>query len=325
MVAASVAVGYVMMKAYHSATPEEYFFIFKSVSAISNLVGAQITYFLTVTNFGPDTATGVVIFSQLPAGMDFTSATNGTFTNGAVTFSLPDLASGAGTNYSVVLTPNNVGLLTNVTTISSGVFDPVLANNTARSVVSAQVLQVLDLQATVVTPMVLNRQTGLMEQTLLLTNAGNVAVSGARVFLCGMPSNSVYNASGYATNGCAYVDYLSPLLPGNGILLQMQYYLRQPVADPQLSVEALQPPAPPVVDRVVVQPGGGVLIEFTAIPGRTYTVQYSDDQLKTWQTAVPSLTAAGNRVQWIDNGPPKTTPHPGTLKSRLYRVRLSNN
>jgi uncharacterized repeat protein (TIGR01451 family) len=306
--------------------------VFKSASIVESEVGDQILFTLTATNQGPDLATGVVLFNSLPPGLDFTAATNGIFTNGGIIFALANLPAGAGTNFTEVLTATSVGLLTNTTTISSDVFDPFLPNNTASAVVMVRLLQVLDLQALVASPMTLNLQTGLIEQTILLTNAGNVAVAGARVFLCfsNLPPTTVYNRDG-DTNGCAYMDYPSPLAPGDSVTFQMQYYLRFEVDDPQLSVEVIQPPAPPVVqptppvfDRVQVQPDGVVLLEFTAIAGRTYTLQYSDDHLQSWKTAVPSVTAASNRVQWLDAGPPKTEVHPRSRASRLYRVLLVN-
>jgi hypothetical protein len=59
-------------------------------------------------------------------------------------------------------------------------------------------------------------------------------------------------------------------------------------------------------------------IQFNSIPGRTYTIIYSDD-LVTWNAAVPSLVAAANVTQWYDDGPPETLSRPST---RFYRVIL---
>jgi hypothetical protein len=33
--------------------------------------------------------------------------------------------------------------------------------------------------------------------------------------------------------------------------------------------------------------------------------------------------APANRVQWIDDGPPKTVSHPTNAMARFYRVRLN--
>jgi hypothetical protein len=61
------------------------------------------------------------------------------------------------------------------------------------------------------------------------------------------------------------------------------------------------------------------LIEWTAIIGRTYTVQYSSD-MTTWKTIVPSIVAPATEVQLLDDGPPKTETAPTQVGSRFYRV-----
>jgi len=65
------------------------------------------------------------------------------------------------------------------------------------------------------------------------------------------------------------------------------------------------------------------VIEFASIPGRTYTVIYSDDNLMTWTAATPSITANATSTQWYDDGPPKTRSKPLSNASRMYRVILA--
>ena len=64
----------------------------------------------------------------------------------------------------------------------------------------------------------------------------------------------------------------------------------------------------------------GVLIEFLTVPGRSYEIQYSSDNV-TWKVSPTRLQAGGNRVQWIDRGPPQTDSFPLEKGSRFYRVR----
>jgi hypothetical protein len=64
---------------------------------------------------------------------------------------------------------------------------------------------------------------------------------------------------------------------------------------------------------------GTCLIEFSAVPGQVYHIQYTED-LHNWKTVVPSVTNDANRIQWIDNGPPKTDSFPGDKSIRVYRV-----
>jgi hypothetical protein len=42
--------------------------------------------------------------------------------------------------------------------------------------------------------------------------------------------------------------------------------------------------------------------------------------MQTWKTANPIITAPANRVQWYDDGPPKTESKPTSIGSRFYRV-----
>lgn len=76
------------------------------------------------------------------------------------------------------------------------------------------------------------------------------------------------------------------------------------------------------VDRNVLLQSGRFLIEFTATPGRRYVVQYNSNPIGTnaWRSAGVPITAPANRVQWLDDGPPKTESPPGAVGNRLYRV-----
>jgi hypothetical protein len=64
------------------------------------------------------------------------------------------------------------------------------------------------------------------------------------------------------------------------------------------------------------------VIEFDSIPGRTYTILYSDD-MQVWRAATPSVTANATRTQWYDDGTPKTISKPLSNTSRVYRVLVA--
>ena len=58
-----------------------------------------------------------------------------------------------------------------------------------------------------------------------------------------------------------------------------------------------------------------------ATPGRPYTVLYSDEvNFTNVRAAQTSILATANRMQWIDDGPPKTVSRPATIGARFYRV-----
>jgi uncharacterized repeat protein (TIGR01451 family) len=97
-------------------------------------VGSNLTYTVTVTNNGPDMATGVVITDTLPSGVTFVSSTSdpgGCSGTETVTCNLGDMSSGAGAAVTLVITPTAAGTLSNLAEVSSGVSDPDTANNSA--------------------------------------------------------------------------------------------------------------------------------------------------------------------------------------------------
>lgn len=99
--------------------------------------GNNVTYTLTVTNNGPDTATGITLTDTLPSGVSFVSAVPGspTCTNAGqtVTCNLGSLANGAFTSVSIVATvaAGATGSLSNTASVASAATDPNGANNSA--------------------------------------------------------------------------------------------------------------------------------------------------------------------------------------------------
>ena len=94
----------------------------------------NLVYDLSVTNLGPNAATGVVVSNRIPAGILFVSATDGaTPANGVLLLNFGALAVGAVSNVMITLTPTNYvpGFLTNVFQVSANEADPMPANNSA--------------------------------------------------------------------------------------------------------------------------------------------------------------------------------------------------
>ena len=103
-----------------------------NVLAASNLV-----YTISVTNFGPSSASGVVVTDTLPAGVTFVSASGGGVNNsGVVSWSLGTLASGQVSNLTVTVTAPASGSLTNMASVSSPTGDPNSTNNVTAPVVT---------------------------------------------------------------------------------------------------------------------------------------------------------------------------------------------
>jgi hypothetical protein len=171
-------------------------------------------------------------------------------------------------------------------------------------------------------------QTGLLEQSVTVTNAGDSAVAGLRLTILGLPADvKLYDGSG-STNGAPFVEYEQALNPGATVSFRLEYYRSNRVefVSTNFAVSTITPStaAPPAgkvlqLDRVPFLFNGELVIEFASVPAKTYVVQYSLD-MQTWKAAVPPITAAGTRVQWTDTGPPKTDSAPGGIGHRFYRV-----
>jgi uncharacterized repeat protein (TIGR01451 family) len=103
-----------------------------SVFASSNLV-----YTISVTNFGPSSASSVVVMDTLPATVTFVSASgNGINTSGVVSWSLGALTSGQVSNVTVTVTAPASGTLTNTASVSSPTGDPNSTNNVTPPVIT---------------------------------------------------------------------------------------------------------------------------------------------------------------------------------------------
>jgi uncharacterized repeat protein (TIGR01451 family) len=93
--------------------------------------GQQVSFAVTVSNSGPDTATGITLRATLPAGATLVSATEsrGNGCSGAAC-AVGTLASGAAATVTIVLTTSQTGPL-GVSASAESDFDPDTSNNVA--------------------------------------------------------------------------------------------------------------------------------------------------------------------------------------------------
>jgi uncharacterized repeat protein (TIGR01451 family) len=187
---------------------------------------------------------------------------------------------------------------------------------------------------------VFNPQTGLYEQLVTVTNApGNPTVPAFQVLVGDIRGTNgiartnvwLWNYTGTNVDGRRYVQYNSPLDPGSNATVRLEFYnpLRTPFTN-SIEIVATLPAAAVtnlsggvVVDRTFwdyrTAGDSRLVIEWTSIIGRNYTVIYGP-----WTAATPTVTATATRVQWYDDGPPKTQSQPLVSGSRYYRVILNN-
>src|SRR6185503_19792119 len=308
----------------------------------SVFAGGLATYTLTVTNSGPSTATNVVTADTLPAGATFSSASGSTtLSNGVVRWAAVDLASGASATYTVTVIAPPSGSMTNVASGSSATPDPDPTNNNGTGAAARVVTSVVPGQFGVRQgPNILNPQSGLFEQRVTVTNVSSLTVAAFRLLVGningtnGVPRTNVtlVNATGTNVDSRPYVQYNSALDPGSNVTVILEFFVpdRKPFTN-SIEVVATLPTG------AGTNAGAGVLserafmdlrfaeprfvIEWTSVPGTTYTIIYSDvGPSGPWLVATPTVTAANNRMQWYDDGPPKTASKPASVSSRYYRV-----
>jgi hypothetical protein len=179
-------------------------------------------------------------------------------------------------------------------------------------------------------PKFLNAQTGLIEQHLIVQNPTPQTLSAARVLVFGLPANArVYNASGTNNSGVPFVQYNQPIFPGTQVEMLIEYYVPSRIPPATTLVMEVVPTTPAAevsgsgqrIGRALKFTGGTFLLEFSTVANRFYAIQYTSD-LVTWKTVTPTIKGNGSKVQWIDNGSPKTENLPANSGQRFYKVIL---
>ena len=107
-----------------------------AVSSDQVSAGSNLTYSVTVTNGGPDQASGIILTDTLPSGVTVVSMSpsKGTCTldgTGVINCDLGNLASGEIATVTVVVTAKSGGSLANRAAVTSIGSDPIPANNSA--------------------------------------------------------------------------------------------------------------------------------------------------------------------------------------------------
>jgi hypothetical protein len=142
------------------------------------------------------------------------------------------------------------------------------------------------------------------------------------------------NCSPFARSSDLRFVQINNLAPGESRTVTMEFYVTDhfTVPHPQYSLFLADPllnVLPGITTSlslaVTRYTNGLFLVEFPTALGKRYYIQYAAtpaDLATNAMTASPFVSGTGSRVQWLDNGPPKTVSPPSE-GSRFYRVLQS--
>ena len=168
-------------------------------------------YFLTLTNYGPSTATNIVVTDALPAGMayvtNYPSLGNGSNSASVFTWSIRSLTNGAFATNTLILQATNLGTVLNAATVTTDTADLNPDDDTA-SVAVTVVSPTADLAISLVDspdPLLLGSD---LTYTITVSNLGPATATGVVVvdtlppsvnFISASPTNSYVFANGVVT------------------------------------------------------------------------------------------------------------------------------
>ena len=177
-----------------SPVPQSDISISGSVNNASQSIGSSVTFTITVTNSGPNNATGVNVSDLLPNGFTYTSSTvdSGTYDNSTGIWTISNLSNGSSVTLTITAIVNNSGNYTNTAVVSSNTNDPTSSNNSSSQEVTPGAVSNLSLTKTInnANPYV----GGLVEFTLTATNNGPSNASGVSV-IDSLPSGYTYDSN----------------------------------------------------------------------------------------------------------------------------------
>ncbi len=180
-------------------------------SAATVVVTSNLTYTLTLTNYGPTNATSIVVTDALPVGTVYVSSSpsQGSVSNnaGMVTWAVTNLAMNATASLALVVQANSTGTITNAAAVTTGTAD-LNPDDSSASVVVTVVSPTADLAIGLFDspdPLMLG---GYLTYTITVSNLGPATATGviavdalppAVNFISASPANSYTAADGVVT------------------------------------------------------------------------------------------------------------------------------
>jgi hypothetical protein len=202
----------------------------------------------------------------------------------------------------------------------------VTANGTNFAVLTGSLLQLERLAAPT-----LNLQSGLFEHRILIANPAAVTMTNLNILVADAGFDSRTNAIRLYNGQFTDTVLVTNLVPGESRVLTIEFYVPDHVTvpNPKYLVSPFDFASlslPPTVAKTLAVDvtrylTNSTIVEFSTQLGRQYFIQYANttDALVTGKVVFPSVIGTGSRIQWIDNGPPKTDSPP-TNQTRFYRI-----
>jgi uncharacterized repeat protein (TIGR01451 family) len=293
------------------------------------LASSNLVYTISVTNFGPSSASSVTVTDTLPATVTFVSASGGGANNsGVVSWSLGTLTSGQVSNVSVTVTAPASGSLTNTARISSPTGDPNSTNNVTPPVITT-VTPVADVGLGKTGPASVLASSTLV-YTISVTNFGPSSASSVTVTDTLTAAVTFVSASGGGANNSGVVNWslgtlasgqvsnvtVTVTAPASGSLTNTAS-VSSPTGDPNSTNNVTAPVVTSVTNLALPQADVAVLktgpASGVAGSNLTYTVTVTNsgpatatnvvvsDLLPagfTFVSATPSSTVSNNLVSW---------------------------
>ena len=168
--------------------------------------GQLLIYTLTAQNAGPSSATGVQLTDTLPAGVTYESAvpTQGACNEASCTVdcALGTIASGQQATVEIKVRPQTEGSLTNDASVSSSVFDPVSADNSASEETTVGPAADLSLSKTDSPDPV--RAGELLTYTLTIQNDGPSGATNVQL-VDNLPAGVTYDSATPSQGSCSEI------------------------------------------------------------------------------------------------------------------------
>lgn len=295
-----------------------------------------ISFSLIVSNLGESTVPNVYVVQSVPTNAIIRSVSPSfTIVSNSLVFTLGTLNGSNSASIQFSVQPTNVGAINLSAYVNaSGFVDTFVTNNFLNTNIPVIAYLPGTLLAVTNSAQTLNRQSGLTEQIIRLTNIGTTDVPAARLVLTDLPSNKrLFNAVG-TNNSNPFVYYSAPIAAGAQTTLLLEYEPRGDFAFTNSQLHAFPVPLPDWtppkasrftnslnIRRILRLANGNWMIEFPSIEGAAYSIVYSSDaSFSDAKIAPPSIVAPANVMQWIDYGPPATVTASSNAPARFYRV-----